>query len=104
MPISLRFRHFMFIFVEIIKQLEIMTTDLKPNRDKMLTLKLMVLMQFLKEKEVKRLYGCDYEFDIEGDNITRLHVWFNSKGSHNYEERYHKSFKMKNISVKCILD
>lgn len=81
-----------------------MKANLKPNRNKMLTLKLMVLMQFLKEKEVKKLYGCDYEFDIESDNITRLHVWFNPKGFHNYEERYHKSFKMKNISVKCILD
>jgi hypothetical protein len=81
-----------------------MTTELKPNRYKMVTLKLMVLMQFLKDEDVKKLYGCDYEFDVKDDKIVRLHIWHNPNGPHKYKERYHKSFEMRNVPVKSILD
>jgi hypothetical protein len=74
------------------------------NKNKMQVLKIMVLMKFLKRKEVEKLYECCYEFDVEDDFITRLHIWNNPKGNHNYEEKYHKTFKMKNVPVKTIFD
>ena len=78
--------------------------DLNPNRLKMATVKMMVLTKMLSKKEVEKLYGCDYEFTIEGDMINMLEVWFNPKGNHNYEDKYRKEFKIKPISVKIICD
>ena len=77
---------------------------MKPNKSKMMILKMMVLTQMLPSKEVEKLYGCDYEFSVKDNMIVMLEVWHNPKGKHNYNNKYRQEFKMKNIPVNFILD
>jgi hypothetical protein len=74
------------------------------NREKMITLKVMVLSKMLPSKEVKKLYGCDYEFTIEENKIVMLEVWHNPKGEHKYEDKFRKCFKIKPVSVDIICE
>lgn len=62
----------------------------------MLCAKLAILMFHLSEKEVKQYYGCDFEFDVEGENLipVNLHTWIGK--NHKYIEKYHKVFPVPN--------
>ena len=79
-------------------------TTFNPNQLKMTAVKMMVLTQMLPKSDVKKLYGCDYEFTVQDGMITMLEIWFNPKGRHNYQEKFRKEFKMKPVSVSIICD
>ena len=75
-----------------------------PDANKMRILKMMVLSQMLPEKEVEKLYGCDFEFTIQDDMIVLLEVWNNPRGKHNYKNKYRQEFKMKDIPLSVICE
>lgn len=59
---------------------------------RMLFVKINTLMYYLPDKEVKKIIGCDYEFDASGNTLIplKLHIWIGK--NHNYDKRYHKEF------------
>ena len=65
------------------------STDLMVN---MLMVKGGTLMYHLPKEEVVKYNGCDFEFDVIGENYIPqvLHTWRDKK--HLYREKYHEVF------------
>jgi hypothetical protein len=73
------------------------------NREKMVRLKISILMDNLSPQEVRDLYGCDFEFSYDGDMITLLEIWHNPDGEHHYRDKYRREFNV-NKSILTIKD
>lgn len=68
--------------------------DINDLRLRMYVVKVATLMFYLSHTEVKKYFGCDYEYDVEADSGVpiKLHTWLGK--DHKYQEKYHKEFEI----------